>query len=127
MLKVVQDSLYKQSNSFNIAQRIPTSEGFSVCLKSKSIANQYYKLFYMPNHANYARLGIIASKKIMNKAVERNFNKRVIREVFRKHPIKSIKFDIVVLIKNKIAVTLPNQKIELNELLSKLEAKCVLS
>jgi ribonuclease P protein component len=120
----VQDSQYRKSNSFNADQRIPSSEGFSNSLKSKSIANQYYKLFFTLNQGKSARLGIIASKKCMHKAVERNANKRLVREVFRAHAIKCQKLDLVVLIRQTSAQTFENQRVELSNLFNRLEARC---
>jgi ribonuclease P protein component len=124
VLKAVQDSQYRKSNSFNADQRIPSSEGFSNSLKSKSIANQYYKLFFTLNQGKFARLGIIASKKCMHKAVERNANKRLVREVFRAHAIKCQKLDLVVLIRQTSAQTFENQRVELSNLFNRLEARC---
>ncbi len=124
VLKAVLASQYRKPNSFGADQRIPTAEGFTNSLKSKSIANQYYKLFFALNQGNAARLGIIASKKCMHKAVERNANKRLVREIFRTHAIKFQKLDLVVLIRQTSPLTFENQRVELSNLFNRLEARC---
>jgi ribonuclease P protein component len=123
-LKAVQDSPYKKLNSFSAGQRIPCSEGFANCLKSKSIANQYFKLYFAPNQVKYARLGIIASKKCMHQAIERNTNKRAVREIFRSHSIKSKNLDLVVLIRQTSMQSFATQRLELADLFSRLESRC---
>ncbi len=44
---------------------------------------KYMVLLYAPNDLNYSRVGIIVSKKVSKKAVDRNRAKRLLREVFR--------------------------------------------
>jgi ribonuclease P protein component len=60
----------------------------------------------------------------MHKAVERNANKRLVREVFRAHAIKCQKLDLVVLIRQTSAQTFENQRVELSNLFNRLEARC---
>jgi ribonuclease P protein component len=45
---------------------------------------RYFTLFVRPNGLPMARLGIIASKRIAPRAVDRNRAKRVVREAFRR-------------------------------------------
>lgn len=123
--KAVQDSQSKSGFSFGAEQRIPTNKGFAHCLKSSSISNSYYKIFFTPNQEETSRLGVIASKRLMQRAIDRNRNKRQIRELFRKHSIKSRSFDIVVMIRK---VDMPNLHVQLRDLVhlfDKLEARCV--
>jgi len=63
----------------------------------------------------------------MNKAVERNRNKRAVREIFRSHPVKESKLDLVVQIRRTSALTLAIQRVELASLFSQLEARCAQS
>lgn len=122
--KVVQDSRFRVGNFFTAAQRIPSVEGYAKCLKSNNISNTYYKIFFRPNLALTSRLGVIAAKKLMHKAIDRNTNKRAIREVFRRHAIKLKNLDIVVLIRRTSKGTLAEQRIELAKLFDSLEARC---
>lgn len=123
-LKAVQDSLYSIGNSFTAAQRIPTTQGYRHCLKSSSISNSYYKIFFLPNQELTSRLGIIASKKLLRRAIDRNTNKRAIRNLFRKHRIKFKNLDLVVLIRSSEKLALADQLIELSKLFDRLEARC---
>uniref|UniRef100_E6QPN7 RNase P, protein C5 component, processes tRNA,4.5S RNA n=1 Tax=mine drainage metagenome TaxID=410659 RepID=E6QPN7_9ZZZZ len=84
-------------------------------------------MYFVPNNEKNARLGIIASKRCMNKAVERNRNKRAVREIFRSHPVKESKLDLVVQIRRTSALTLAIQRVELASLFSQLEARCAQS
>ena len=45
---------------------------------------RYFTLFVRPNGLTVARLGIIASKRIAPRAVDRNRAKRLVREAFRR-------------------------------------------
>lgn len=122
--KAVQDSLYNFGNSFTADQRIPTSKGYAHCLKSSSISNSYYKIFFLPNQERSSRLGIIAAKRLMRRAVDRNSNKRVIRELFRKHNIKSKGLDLIVMVRRAENPILTKQISELTSLFDRLEARC---
>jgi len=53
-------------------------------------------LFVRPNGLSLARIGIIASKRVAPRAVDRNRAKRLVREVFRKlrHRLEGV--DVVV-------------------------------
>lgn len=61
----------------------------------------------------------------MRRAVDRNSNKRVIRELFRKHNIKSKGLDLVVMIRRTEKPILTQQILELTYLFDRLEARCV--
>lgn len=50
----------------------------------------------MPNNQTYPRLGVVISKKIMRLAVNRNYFKRVVREVFRLNQFKLKGLDLIV-------------------------------
>lgn len=45
---------------------------------------RYFTLFARPNGLSQARIGIIVSKRVAPRAVDRNRAKRLVREVFRK-------------------------------------------
>jgi len=66
---------------------IKLSTQYFLCLSRKS------------SHADHARLGIIAAKKHIRFAVNRNRVKRVLRESFRLHQHKLPSYDIVMLTK----------------------------
>ncbi len=57
---------------------------------------RHFTLYVRPNEQPQARLGIIASKRVAPRAVDRNRAKRMVREAFRKlrHSLGSV--DVVV-------------------------------
>lgn len=60
----------------------------------------------------------------MRRAIDRNTNKRVIRELFRKHNIKLKGLDLVVMVRRTEKPVLTQQLLELTNLFDKLEARC---
>ena len=60
----------------------------------------------------------------MRRAIDRNTNKRVIRELFRKHNIKLKGLDLVVMVRRTEKPVLTQQLSELANLFDKLEARC---
>ncbi|MGH8648724.1 MAG: ribonuclease P protein component, partial [Burkholderiales bacterium] len=49
-----------------------------------------------PNGLSHARIGIIASRRVARRAVDRNRMKRMVRELFRAMPERPAGVDIVV-------------------------------
>jgi ribonuclease P protein component len=50
----------------------------------------------MANGGALARLGIVVTKRVAPRAVDRNFVKRLIRETFRREQKKLVGFDVLV-------------------------------
>ncbi|MDD4964077.1 MAG: ribonuclease P protein component [Gallionella sp.] len=124
MLKAVQDSLYKATYRFTAAKRIPRCEGFKPTLDAKSLANPYFKLFFVPNQKVMARLGMMIGKRYFPHAVDRNKHKRMVRDVFRLHPISQEPLDLVVMARR---VEVEDSKIRreaLVKLFSQLKTRC---
>jgi ribonuclease P protein component len=67
------------------------------------IHGRYSTVFVLPNKLATARLGIAATKKLGG-AVQRNFAKRLIREVFRRNKIAQ-GFDVVIIPKRELLDT----------------------
>ena len=88
------------AGKFGAAQRLLRVDGFNRVIRAESIADQDHKIFFMRNGLNNARLGIIASKKSLPHAADRNRTKRMIRETFRQHAIKILPLDMVVVMKS---------------------------
>ncbi|MDH2917921.1 MAG: ribonuclease P protein component [Sideroxydans sp.] len=123
----MQDWLFRViSNRLTSAQRIPQQDGYASCLKSSSLNNACYKLFYLNNSLAYARIGVAVSKKHFKLAVARNANKRLVREAFRNHPLSRRSFDLVVMAKGGKAWSLKEKKLHLVTLFNQLEAQCAL-
>lgn len=122
--RAVQDSRYSKPNSFTAAQRIPRSEGYKKSLQSESVADKYFKLFFVRNQLGTARLGIVAAKRYIPKAVDRNRVKRDIREAFRQHKITGSGFDLVVMVRRTAQVDRASNRDGLSKLFSRVEIRC---
>ena len=122
--RAVQDSQSSKLNRLTAAQRIPRSEGFKNSLQSESVADKYFKLFFVRNPQGKARLGIVAAKRHMPKAVDRNRAKREIREAFRQHNISRSAFDLVVMVRCAAQTDHVSHREGLNKLFSRVETRC---
>jgi len=121
----VQDSLFRTINTFGFSatQRLLRSDGFEHVIHAKKVKSNFYKIFFVCNGKNNARLGIVASKRIIPGSVQRNRVKRLIREAFRQHSIKYKPFDLVVMV--KVVDSQAKQSNDLNTLFSQIEEICV--
>ena len=107
---------------FSAAYRLLRENGFSLVLKADNISDKHFKIFFVRNNKGHARLGIIASKKILPRAVDRNRFKRVVRAEFRVHHIKSQQLDMVVMIRPACAQS-GTKNLDLKPLLGRVEAR----
>ncbi len=125
--RAVQDS--QSSNTaipakFTAAQRLLRKEGFGRVLNAENIANRNFKVFYLDSGRDEARLGIIASKKTLSRAVDRNHAKRIIREVFRQHKIRFRSLDLVVMVRRGYAQDCGSLGDNLETLFGRIENRC---
>ena len=95
----------------------------SVFTKSVKVSDSLFLILIHKTSKKHSRLGLVISKKVDKRAVQRNRIKRICRESFRSHEF-SINCDFVVLARAK-AVTLQNKEIfsALDLLWAKAEAK----
>lgn len=79
-------------------QRLKKREEFQQVIKNgKSVANEILVLYYMPNQEKSLRVGFSVGKKI-GIAVERNYYKRVLREIMRRYEPKIREgFDLILI------------------------------
>jgi ribonuclease P protein component len=69
---------------FTSRLKIKKTDDFSSVFNfRKRIAGRFLVMHYMPNALEHARLGLIVGKKTARRAVQRNYMKRVLRELFR--------------------------------------------
>ena len=83
---------------------------------------RHFTLFVRPNGGTQARVGIIASKRVAARAVDRNRAKRLVREAFRKVRHRLGGLDVVVRLRRCPAKT-HEAAAEINRLLEELAAK----
>lgn len=78
------------------AKLIKTDDYSSVFNLRKRIASTYLVIRFKPNVLNHPRLGLIVAKKTAKLAVNRNYMRRVLRELFRLNQHQLPALDLVV-------------------------------
>jgi ribonuclease P protein component len=110
------------------AKIVKTDDFSSVFNLRKRIASQHLVVRYRLNEVNMPRLGLIVSKKTAKLAVQRNYMRRVLRELFRLNQLGLPALDMVVQVQKtfgKSDFLLIKQEYE--SLLQKLSTKVVSS
>ncbi|WP_124946847.1 ribonuclease P protein component [Sulfurirhabdus autotrophica] len=78
-------------------KRLHKTDEFSSVFNFRcSVGNHFFQVFARPNQLAYPRLGLIVSRKISKRAVDRNYIKRTIREFFRLNQQQFGSLDVVV-------------------------------
>jgi ribonuclease P protein component len=109
------------AKTFPKAQRLHQPAEFHLLLQSRAVVNKWLALYLKPNVVGYKRLGIIASKRVMARAVDRNRAKRAIREVFRQCDTNIGALDVVVRVRsNPRDGDIDNLRQSLSHLLTKV-------
>ena len=75
---------------------LKTDEFSSVFSFRKRIASPTLVFHYQPNQFGYARMGLVVSKKIARLSTDRNYMRRVLRELFRHNQSKFKSIDFIV-------------------------------
>jgi ribonuclease P protein component len=110
------------------AKIVKTDDFSSVFNLRKRIASQHLVMRYRLNEANMPRLGLIVSKKTAKLAAQRNYMRRVLRELFRLNQQHLPEVDLVVQVQKtfeKPEFMLIKQEFE--SLLLKLSAKIIVN
>jgi ribonuclease P protein component len=110
--------------SLSADSRLLRNVGYKHVLCAEQVSDKQLKIFFSNNTFKDSRLGIIASKKNFSRAVDRNKIKRVIREAFRQHTIKTSGLDLVVLVKNAYSENNKVNNSKLGILFSQIKNKC---
>lgn len=122
--KAVQDLQSDLSEKFTTAHRLLRKNGFDHVVCAENTANRLYKVFFVRNNVQNARLGIIVGKKTLSGATDRNRLKRIIRQTFRQHSIKLCKLDMVVFVRRAYSQEPDEQAAKLKMLFSRVENIC---
>jgi len=88
------------------------------------VAGRQLHIYGRPNGISDARLGVIVGKRLMPRAVDRNYCKRLVREMFRRECGALKGFDFVVRLQSGALPRPQTVRVELRELLSGLLRKC---
>lgn len=62
----------------------------------KRISGQYLAIHYRANQTAGPRLGLVVAKKVAKRSVDRNYMRRVLRELFRKQQAQIAPLDLVI-------------------------------
>ena len=89
------------------------------------VAGQQFQVCGKPNGIDVARIGVVVSKRIAPRAVDRNYCKRLVRETFQQDRGKLVGFDFVVRLRGRMTASVhAAARAELRELLMRLLRKC---
>ena len=80
---------------------IKTDDFSSVFNFRKRISNKFLVMRFKPNELVYPRLGLIVAKKTAKLAVNRNYMRRVLRELFRLNQHNIASLDLVIQVQKK--------------------------
>ena len=86
----------KTGQTLSVCRRIRQHAEFEQAFRAERLTNKWFVVYVRKNESGFARLGIVASKRTIPKAVFRNLAKRLIREVFRRGFSAGCAIDIVV-------------------------------
>ncbi|MDE2310325.1 MAG: ribonuclease P protein component [Betaproteobacteria bacterium] len=92
----------KAKQTLPVCRRIRQRTEFEQVFRAERLTNKWFAIYVRKNDSGFARLGIVASKRTMPKAVSRNLAKRMIREAFRRGFSAGCTIDIVVRAKRQI-------------------------
>lgn len=87
---------------FPSSQRIRQSKEFEQAFRHKGLTNKWFTIHLVNANREFARLGMVVSKRTMAKSVSRNFAKRLIRETFRLNSSELPALDFVVRIRRNL-------------------------
>ena len=87
---------------FASKQRIRQSKVFEQAFRNKALINKWFSINLLESNNNFARLGMVVSKRTMPKSVYRNYAKRLIREIFRHNASTLPALDFVVRIRRNL-------------------------
>jgi ribonuclease P protein component len=96
--------LIKEGYTFPRHVRLLSSRDFQAVFRDNSsrLSDQNWTLLARQNKFDYARLGMAISKRVLNRAVDRNRIKRIVRESFRSHQIDLCGLDVIVMCKGDV-------------------------
>ena len=92
----------KTGHTLPARRRMKQRAEFEQALTASCLSNKWFAVYQRKNDCGFARLGIIASKRTMPKAVSRNLAKRMIRETFRLNFTCDESYDVLVRAKRLI-------------------------
>jgi ribonuclease P protein component len=82
--RIVSVKVRSLSQAFRPQYRLRKTDDYSsVFAFRKAVRGKWFMLHYRPSGADSARLGLVIAKRFSRRAVQRNFIKRIARDLFR--------------------------------------------
>ena len=96
-------------NTLSKKQRLIQASLFGEAFaQKKNFVGRFMVLWLRTGQGAALRLGVVTSKKVSNRAVDRNLARRRLREIFRQHRTKLAgPFDIVIIARRNLLFALP--------------------
>ena len=88
--------------NFSSNQRVKQSKDFEIAFRRKGLANKWFTIHVANSQHEFARLGLVISKRVIAKSVYRNRAKRLIREIFRNNALSLPPMDFIVRIRRNL-------------------------
>ena len=116
----------KQINSFTRAHRLSGPHAFAAVFAHKCWVNgRLFQVYAKPNGVVQARLGVVVNKRVMPRAVARNYCKRMAREVSRAERNALAGVDLVVRARTSLTrAESARARAELCDLLHRAQRQC---
>ncbi|MBI4189090.1 MAG: ribonuclease P protein component [Betaproteobacteria bacterium] len=112
--------------SFPRARRLDGPHAYVVVFAFKcGVTGERFQVYARPNGASAARLGIVVNKRNIPRAVDRNYCKRLAREVFRVECDALTGLDLVVRPRSAVTPSLSKTaRAEIHDLLYRAQRQC---
>ncbi len=105
-----------------------TDEFSSVFSFRKRISSSFFVVHYKPSAVAQVRVGFVVAKKVAKLAVDRNYMRRVLRELCRYELPEKLAVDTIIQVQKKFKhQDFLRVKQELHSIFNKLEMKLVLA
>lgn len=92
-----------RAQSFPRRHRFTTQGAFGPVLRSgRKARGDNLVIHASPSGAGASRIGVAVSRRHVASSVERNRIKRIVREAFRRHPVKGSAIDCVVMVRHRL-------------------------
>jgi ribonuclease P protein component len=100
-------------NTLSKQQRIGKASLFREAFAQKSsFPGRFMVLWLRKGEGAALRLGVVTSKKVSNRAVDRNRARRVLRDIYRRHRAEFTGTDDVVIIGRRALLDAPHAEVE---------------
>ena len=91
-----------RKEGYSRRHRFSVQGSFGAVLRgSRKLRGHHAVLHVAPGHAGASRLGVALTKRLVPASADRNRVKRLVREAFRRHELKSAGLDCVVALRQR--------------------------